>query len=445
MFSRALIYSIALSSVIVTSRAVATGDGEPLIKLSIDSPNRTGNEGVLINDDWALTFRAEIDDAVAYVKSAVRGLSAAHRFGLNEFIVLRDPDNCLDLRDQTRSGSPITPNCPAGFPDEEILRVHVDRNDDVGVDDEVGVSDHGRCSQRLSEELYREPSPGRLLEPAFSALQLDAVHQSVTAAPLTTPPPPPPPPASRNVSPLGSADTEEDCYGYGRDDDLPALVVIADVGGSRFYTDTFEPDPARPGLKNMAGLLSNVTVELADRRGITSVVATMIVLPGMFDRIAVFDTSSYADSSYRRRIDGGPIETLTFPVAPAGSNPGELIVNSIVDAIPISRVLVRAVLVKGPTPGMPAPDVIEDWNADGKFTADDLVAAGYTLLSNEARAWIRSAPHGTLDTYHGIGGTTGARCVVPAPIYLDLDGDGSAGPRCFEGDGSSGSTVEVPL
>lgn len=419
MFSRMLLCSIALSSAISTSSSPAHAD-EPPIRLTIEAPKRTGNTGVLLNEDWALTFRAEISDAVTYIKHNGGGSvfpgAGGERFGLKEFIVVRDPDNCLDLRDQTLDGTPYTLECPADPADEEVLPVY------------AGAA--GTCSP--------EPRSDGSLDPEFSLSRIDGAYQSNVSGSLLPLPPASGPNMTTIGPPTGGAD---DCYGYGRDDALPGLVVIADIGASRFYTETFDRDPAHPGLKNMAGLLSYVAVELTDRRGITSVVGTIRALQGMFDHIVAFDASAtgYPGFDYLRRIDGGPVEALTFSSTPPSPLSGRFIQNAMVDAIPISRVLVSAVLVKEP-----APDVIEDWNSDGKIRADDLTAAGLTLLSNEAHIWIRSAPLARLSDDakddHGPG------CVLPAPLYMDLDDDESAGPACLLNfDGSSGSSAEIPL
>lgn len=407
---------IGVAGLIAFSGVAVAAD--PPIQLTIDAPNAQGatGEALLMDRDWPLTFRAHIPGALYYISN--RG-DVRSPFGEKQFIVISDTDDCLDLRDYTDSPIPVPyQSCPHEF-DEQVLEVYTERNDDAGQPDfsEMGLHGHRPCV---------DPIAGTLRDGSHNTVKLDLYDASsemrlpgVKVGPRTD-------------SPAGGVN---DCYGYGADEDLPNLVVIADVGAARFYLPNFDRDPDKMyEIKNLAGFLSNVSVELVDGHDRTSVVATMLVRPGMFEPIVTFDRdiedARYAGADFLRRVDGGPVEALQFP-----ANRPPTLINALANEVPSKRVLVRAVLLKEP-----APPVIKDTNRDGSVTINDLVASGYTLLSNEARAWIRTrAPSGLDDD----GDRTPWDCPSPALLAADLDGSGSAG-RFGCSTGSSNSKIPVP-
>jgi hypothetical protein len=385
------------------------------IALSFDSPNALGAAGVMYDSGWALTLRADMPNSLYHIS---RASSRGDRpFGDNEFIVLTDPDNCLDLRTKTVDEASHTPGC--GGPDEQVLDVHVDLNDSGGVAD--------RPKTGTFVDTCPEPS-SELVKPTFQRLLLTRVAPTDPGAPV------PPPPTTHDDAPSTGPELAGfyDCYGYGQDDDLPGLVVMADIGAARFYSDTFDRLPL--GIKNMAGLLSNVTVELSGARG-SSVVATILVKRRFFDPLVMIDAdvteAPWTGFDYLQRVDGGPVTGHHFPVPRPPSAGIGWIPNAIADLIPIRQVRVRAVLVSGR-----APSVIKDLNADGLYTAADVELAGKTLLSNEASIVIRTAGPARLDD------NSDTACPVPSLMYNDLDGNDSSGTACITG--SSNSKVRVP-
>jgi hypothetical protein len=411
--TKSVAFSVATSVIASASSLAQT----PPIALSFDSPNGLGPVGVLYDQDWSLTLRANMANALLHISRVGGG---ARPFGENEFIVLTDPDDCLDLRSRTVPPGPYTPDCPGGA-DEEILDVHVNEHDAAG---------RTKRSPLAGEPLIDMcRGSAELLNPAFDETLLVRVLPRPPGGGVSPPPTPP-----RNEGPFTESATAApyDCYGYGSDDDLPGLVIMADIGAARFYTPAFDRVPQ--GIRNMAGLLSSVTHELSGGRG-SSVVATMFVKPRFFDALVMIDAEvtrpPWIGYDFLQRVDGGPVEGRMFvgPRPPASST--SLITNAIANSLPIKQVIVRAAIVRGR-----APAVIEDRNGDRQYSAADLELMGHTLLSNEARIVVRATPASRLDD------DSDDACPVPTLMYNDLDGSGGSGIACITG--SSNSKVVVP-
>jgi hypothetical protein len=417
---------------------------EAPIRLTIDSPNAmarfssledpevtTGVGGIQLDRDWALTFRAQITDAAFYVAS--HSTTAPDVFAGRRFIVISDPDSCLNLSAFIEGGAPYDSMCAEA--NEEVLEVYPDLFDAAGIVDahdwpplsdvEADDGDGARfdnCALRPTGAPWWDPRPFAeyLVDNFENTTRLDYRRAERGDGPTER---------SERVGPK-TGGTIRDCYGYGSDDDLPGLVVMANIGAARFYTRSFDPDPTRPRqIKNMAGFLSNVAVELSDSLGRTFVTATMIAKPGMFEPLVAFDADvTSVSAQYLRRVDGGPVERMNYSsLLPPP-------VHRLANETPIRSVYVRAVLVKGT-----APSVIVDVNGDGQYTSADLTGMGYTLLSNEARAWVRTASPSRLDDDTD---RTLLTCPDPVPFRTDLDGNGYSGADCSTG--SSNSKVRVP-
>jgi hypothetical protein len=90
--------------------------------------------------------------------------------------------------------------------------------------------------------------------------------------------------------------------------------------------------------------------------------------------------------------------------------------------------VIRAVIVAGE-----APDYIHDMNGDGKFSARDVLMAGYELLSNEVTMNL-TVTHDNLFI-----DSQDIKCLPRTIVFDDLDGDGQSGEP-FKCVGKSGST-----
>jgi hypothetical protein len=220
--------------------------------------------------------------------------------------------------------------------------------------------------------------------------------------------------------PASSANSQ-DCYGLAADDDLPGLVLMADIGPMRVFDEDFNLVGSR--IRNFAGMLNSVTIELLDKRDRSSILAFLRVPDGLLEPLTLVDrdiTNTSIDFMTRR--DSGPIQSHNF-TGPATFLPE--IVAEILATYPDVNVTVRAVIVDGE-----APSFIDDLDGNGRYTAKDLTLAGYTLLSNEATLQIHAIQNDVLSDFFPF------EC--PAAILAgDLDGNGDTGYSCNTGNARS--------
>ena len=208
-----------------------------------------------------------------------------------------------------------------------------------------------------------------------------------------------------------------DCSGFAADEDLPGLVLMADIGPLRVFDEHFDLVGRR--IRNFAGMLSSVGIELVDKNDGSSIIAILRVPTGLLEPLTVIDRSLPGSTfELLTRQDSGPIQSFDFP-----STPG---VPEILSTLPDVNVTVRAVVVDGE-----APDFIDDVDGDNKLTARDLRLAGYTLLSNEATMNIHAVQNDAFAEWVNF-----VKCPT-AILAGDLDGDGSSGYSCNTGNARS--------
>ena len=248
------------------------------------------------------------------------------------------------------------------------------------------------------------------------------------------------------IGPSGGYDegaTTFDCYGYGADDDVPGLVIIANVGGARFFDQSM--NNVNPmAVRNMAGLLSSVAFEISDFGGKSAIVARMrssyalapIRFADMFFSIpsnsGFYPTAGYTLTT---QIDG---ETSTTGVVGVENAAGAI--NAIREQFDdLYEVTITAALVDGI-----APEIITDVNNDGIFDAVDIEATGATLLSTVDTLTIRQV------SFDALAVTDEEECMrssgsfgSDSRLFIDLDGDNYVA-TCQDGDGTSRSGVRRP-
>jgi hypothetical protein len=271
---------------------------------------------------------------------------------------------------------------------------------------------------RLVDDKFSDPEPR-------NTPYLRMFSGSVKAVgPKTGGRPPPPDPMVPNPKP-----DERDGYGYGADDDLASTVLMSDMGGARVFDENFDLLPGV--IRNMAGFTNTVSSEDLDGRGQTAITASMHLLAGVFEPIAIVDADTTNPAfEYAIRVDSGaPVEFNLLEPKPVMPVPGETnpFYDELLSQYYPAKVKIRAVLVNGE-----APDFIYDMNGDGRFTARDVELAGYELLSNEVAINL-TVTHENLLTE-----SPDAKCPPRTLIHGDVDGNGARGtlPECI---GTSGS------
>ena len=384
---------------------------------------------------WTLSFRMAAPDAVGLISTRLRTMQGGPDY---ETLVLKDPDDCLDLSHaipsftDTSMGFPgtIDPfenNCPA-IQDEKFMLFNIDYDDAPAVRDTY-VS--GGCEG---------PKRDRLVDDEFANILLDMPNYKSSNKAYVVSKPMSFPNLGTPVGPFtggfGFMENQHlDCYGYGADEDVASLVVMVNTGAARIFDGNLNYDNTR--IRNMAGFVSGVGVELIDRKDATTVVAHMPVRPGMLTPLTFFDIDRDIffgggdpippSFNILRKIEDGPIETFAITGAQSDAD----IVNRLIELTPSEfTVEIRAVVVEGD-----APEFIDDTNGDGKFTAADLKPA-YKLLSNEAVRWIDIVTTTSLaeeeDAFE-----------CPPLIFVDLNMN-DVDQSCDDGDGTSRSAVRRP-
>lgn len=421
------------TSVLATEEPIDNwAGGNRPISLTVTAPGSLPPGSILNDSGWSLDFRMEAHDWIGYLE-VVPGSSSQAAF---DVLILEDPDGCLDLSHTGLGPRPFTAECPGG-PDELFIRFDDDGSEAAGTDDTAPLNTITTVPPDTAKRFSScvggyisalTDTPVTDLASQGGPVPFDQANKSyvpVDDSGFTT---------LRSIGPL-TGSTVTDCYGYGVNDDLPGLVVMADIGGSQLVdTDlTFAPGRTR----NMAGLISGVGTELINRDDRTALVAKLFVTDRMLEPLIFVDLGTLTigtvfnitDPTFKYRIADGPVVTVSL----TGSfTEGQLLEAIQAEVTSIYSVVVRAVLVNGD-----APTFIDDLDGNGRFTARDVALGGYTLLSNQARVRVRLIPRELLneeeDSYE-----------CPSNlIYTDLDGDGLNG-GCMDGDGSSRSVRRVP-
>ena len=215
---------------------------DPPVHISIGGPNSGNFQGFLTPTGWALELRIEAPDSVAIVESPEE---PTQPIGRREAIVLTDPDGCIDMRHFPiiRAGTPYE-DC-AG-PDETFLEFTTERFDNFDVAD----SNTGNFQIR-----------DRLIDDAFTAgTLLNKPYIRNTAGNIVAVPRP------------QTGGNLKDGFGFGPDDDLPGLVIMADIGAARAFDENFDRTQGK-FIRNMGGFVISVSQELVTKRGGSAVAA----------------------------------------------------------------------------------------------------------------------------------------------------------------------------
>ena len=352
----------------------------PLVKLDIESPKYKPDLplGVLYASGWPLVIRAQ-GSPTALGIAADATPQAFPTLGQKGYLVLIDPDNCLELPAPFFRGEPPCSTAPS---DE----TYVEFGPDV---DQAGVADDGDHA-----------NPGRfaaLADPTLSGGPHFIADGDSDGNGVLDP-----------VDVVMGPDTggaAHDGYGYGADDNFPGLVLLSPTGPGLVLDADFSR-PAVRRQRNLAGFLNAVGYELNDPNGQTTFTLSMVVPLGLIEPILRIDDcvgnidNLRCDGAPRYQLDGGSIQ-----YGSPGST-AQYFYPQLVNTTPAFEV--RAFLVSGV-----APSTLEDLNHDGRVTAADAALAGYNVISNEEVVRFRQF---SSDICAGVPLTN--------VFYTDFDGNG---------------------
>jgi len=369
---------------------VAIADAPP-VQLHIDAANSNGGLALLSESGWPLTIKMVIDFPKETVFPAYAIQPNFPVRGDWGFLIFDDPDGCL--------------NPPA--PDWQVIS-----SPECGVPDPLPEDwDWGAWAPPASDEVYIEFWPdidmagvqdntgnadrqANLVDSAGSRgpeFQRDGAGLCIPGTGDTD--------CIRMGPPTGGETV--DGFGFGADDDITGLVVIAEFGVGRVFDEPdFElSDPI--GAVNLAGLVNSVTYDLSDlhkekskEKGAKGKPAKTIVeqarvwahinMTGNVVRHLIqydactgtvdwqdpptFPNSCDGDNLWR--VDGGLTEA-----PPAKYDRGEAASIALLEATTFT---LKVFLVDGQ-----APNRLFDEDGDGDVDSTDAVLADYTLLSNE--------------------------------------------------------------
>lgn len=348
------------------------------VRLSFLSPLRADKRSIQYHAGWPLTVKIVARGDVSLVVPAVGGGPASQwpEPGATSFLMLRDMDGCPSAGGQIAelSGSPECGNIPG----DELWVAFTPDQDTPDVVDAQGF-DNLRLS--LKNPMLRPIINYRNGEQHSFGPE---VHET------------------------------RDGLGYGANDDLPGLVLLADTGvgvvlsdieiveeDGVFVTRGWEPlSPIQS--RNLAGFMTSVGYELNDERRRTTITTSLIVPRHLTERRYLEDQcffEEFGKCSVLRRVEGGPI-------LPEG-------------AVSVDEydVTLRAFLVQDT-----APAIVADCNEDGEVGALDAVCMGYTLLSREVTATIRQI--GRSDVCNSLLDPWGSS-ESASEYFVDLDGNGN--------------------
>lgn len=388
LFTRKLLAGFALGC--MTTLAAAE---TPPVQLHIDAANSNGGIALLSESGWPLTIKMVIDfpEGERFPAYAIQPNYPVR--GDWGFLIFDDPDGCMNPpAPHWQATTSVECGVPDPLPDDwNWLDWVPPASDEAYMEfwpdiDMAGVEDQAGNADRQADLLDSAGSRG----PEFQA------WDAGICVPGTNDPD-----CIRMGPPTGGETV--DGYGFGADDDIPGLVIIAEYGVGRVFDEPdFElSDPI--GAVNLAGLVNSVTYDLSDLQKESSkakgqkgkptetiteqarvwahinmpmnVVRHLLQYDACTGNVTFdeppFETAAlYCDGGNLWRIDGGPAEA-----PPVQYDRGD---NASIAVLESTDYLLRVFLVAGQ-----APNRLFDEDGDGDVDSADAALAGYVLLSNE--------------------------------------------------------------
>jgi len=314
--------------------------GERPVRISIEDIPR--NKVAIYSDSgWPLDIRLRIRDPFIGFSSDRPGIFPFADFGFRptftrNSVILTDPDNCPS----EVQFAPEPNGCPDPIPPAVFPVVPVDEEN---IPFSAGVS---------TPELFSNVDVvGAEARPTLNSL-----------VPLLGT-------LSGGLGPyLGSV---EDDYGFGASVRIPGLVVVSDTGIGVVTNGDFD----RNGVlqcRNLAGFANSVSQTLNDGRGNSDLQIHFNVPRDLFSPIILVDAETAAGTcpagKIYSRVESGAEQCLTQ--------------EQINDYYDQHIVTVRAFVVSLDDIGSDVPpDIITDWNGNGRCDRRDLILAGYRSVS----------------------------------------------------------------
>lgn len=232
------------------------------VSLHIDAANSNGGLALLSESGWPVTIKMNVELPAGETFPAFAIQPNFPVRGNYGFLIFDDPDGCLNPPAPGWQASP-SPECGVPDPlpadwdwddwvppasDETYMEFWPDV-DIAGVPDDLGSNAGGNADRKL--ELLDSAGSGG---PEFDGWDSSGV---LDCTPLTDDP---------DCDQFGPVTGGEvlDGFGFGVDDDITGLVVIAEFGVGRTY---LEPDfdlTSPVGARNLAGLVNSVSYDLSD-------------------------------------------------------------------------------------------------------------------------------------------------------------------------------------
>ena len=206
--ARYTLSAILLAALLLFSFQPAFAQDEMPITIRIQNPDGLGTDGVLLSAGWTLVLEFEVEDAIGVVDNGRRPDE------VNMAWILRDPDDCIDMRDWISPGNPSAAieGCSSAAPDETYVRFTPDFLDAVGISESFDSNGILEYQEALQDDAYDANNLANLNRQYFSSGFSTSVPGAFVGA--TT----------------ESSTEPEDGYGYGVNDDFPGLYVWAEIG-----------------------------------------------------------------------------------------------------------------------------------------------------------------------------------------------------------------------